>query len=241
MSDEAAFSDQYSWALSLPEKDGNTDAARCAALSRAHELRMFEIENYWKRATYFWAFQVAAFALLGLIWQEVAKASPELDRNALLIPAGLGAITAQVGLLTARGSKFWQANWESHVDALEGDFEGRLTQVVFVKGREQFSVSRVNERLLWILTIGWFLLFAFIASRIDLVFPWYFQSALAVIALALASGFVCIGTRTKLHGLQISDLEERWSATNKKDPIERWHLVLRDTALGAARAPDVNE
>ena len=37
-----------------------------AALNRAHEIRKFEIELYWKRATYFWLLQAAVFTALGL-------------------------------------------------------------------------------------------------------------------------------------------------------------------------------
>ena len=41
-----------------------------AAHKRAYALRNFEIEHYWKRATYFWAFQVAIFAAFGLLWKH---------------------------------------------------------------------------------------------------------------------------------------------------------------------------
>jgi len=42
-----------------------TDRPQCRkALTRAYQLRTFEIEHYWKRATYFWGFQIAIFAAL---------------------------------------------------------------------------------------------------------------------------------------------------------------------------------
>jgi hypothetical protein len=34
------------------------------AYEKAWDSKKFEIENYWKRAAYFWAFQVASFAVI---------------------------------------------------------------------------------------------------------------------------------------------------------------------------------
>jgi hypothetical protein len=125
-----------------------------AALNRAHEMRKFEIENYWKRATYIWAFQAVAFAILGFVFKDGKVAEPAL----LLVPAALGALTALAGWMTAKGSKFWQENWEAHVDMLEGPIEGRLTQVVMAKKEDVYSVSATNEALLLVLAWAWSLL-----------------------------------------------------------------------------------
>jgi hypothetical protein len=38
------------------------DDRQKAALALAHDIRKFEIDLYWKRATYFWAFIAVAFA-----------------------------------------------------------------------------------------------------------------------------------------------------------------------------------
>ena len=93
-----------------------------AALDRAHEIRKFEIELYWKRATYFWALQLAAFTGFGVLWHEAHLSSRLL---ALLFTA-VGAATAHAGWLSVRGPKFWQENWEKHIDCLEVRFEGNL-------------------------------------------------------------------------------------------------------------------
>jgi hypothetical protein len=112
-------------------------------------------ENYWKRSNYFWLFQAASITLTGVIY------SHDPDDPLLLLSSGLGVITAQVGWLTARGSKFWQSNWESHVDFLEEALEGKLTQVIlYEKDEIRSSVSRVNERLYGALLIAWVLVFA---------------------------------------------------------------------------------
>ncbi|PSJ55947.1 hypothetical protein C7I85_25910 [Mesorhizobium soli] len=52
----------------LPERQarqGKT-SVRIAALERAHEIRKFEIELYWKRATYFWILHGAVFTAIGV-------------------------------------------------------------------------------------------------------------------------------------------------------------------------------
>jgi hypothetical protein len=66
----------------------------------------------------------------------------------LLISASIGVITAFAGYLTANGSKFWQENWEAHVDLLENEIGVRLTQVMLCREPPQFSVSRINRFLL---------------------------------------------------------------------------------------------
>src|SRR5712675_537808 len=109
-------------------------------LPRSLGVRKFEIDLYWKRATYFWAFQAISFAALGL---SIKDGEPHIG-IALLGAAALGALTGFTGWLTAKGSKFWQENWEAHVEMLEGPAgEGRLTHVVIMRGSPAFSVSRL--------------------------------------------------------------------------------------------------
>jgi hypothetical protein len=140
------FRDRYFEALGIKER-----CQRKAALKLAHDIRKFEIELYWKRATYFWAFQLIAFTILGFILKE--NWAEHLGR--LPIPASIGLVTAFAGYLSARGSKFWQENWEAHVDLLEDETEGRLTQVIMCRKPPQFSVSRVNQFLLVLIIAGW--------------------------------------------------------------------------------------
>lgn len=227
---------------------------RKAALDRAHELRKFEIENYWKRATYFWAFQLAAFALLGLLWGKIFDSSPSLIRNALLVPAGLGAVTAQVGWLTARGSKFWQENWEAHVDMLEGEHEGRLTQVIFAKSGTKSSVTRINERLFFFLMLSW------VAFFILTVFPVIeakllsLNPIISIIGLLSAMLFISWGSATRLTGWTWQSPQTEWQPSELvtffgwcKSLWNRYVLIspskvqvfLRDTASGRAKAPSL--
>lgn len=131
------------------------------ALNRAHDLRKFEIELYWKRATYFWAFQAAAFVMLGVLLNE--KDLPGFEGASLLLPTFFGAVTAIAAYLSASGSKFWYENWEEHVEMLSSYIEGRLLEVVWTdESGLIWSVTKVNKRLLGILSIVWSVGFFFI-------------------------------------------------------------------------------
>lgn len=126
-----------------------------SALARANQLRDFEIEHYWKRATYFWAFQVAIFAALGFLLRGSESALNEWGPIIVGL-VGLGILTAIASALSARGSRFWQNNWEKHIDVLEDFIEGRLYKTVWLtQGKVSFSVSRINQYLSYYFSVFW--------------------------------------------------------------------------------------
>jgi len=192
---------RYFQLLQFP--DANPSPAHKAALERAHELRKFEIENYWKRSSYFWGFQLVAFGALALVAKD-GKFHPPI----VLIVSVLGALTALTGILTARGSKFWQVNWESHVDFLEAAVEGNLHTTALVESELEYSVSRVNERLLEVLFLGW--LIAFGAAAAVLVCPQLLSLSpeearwwqIGILGCAMIAGILrlTVGQKSKLRG-----------------------------------------
>jgi hypothetical protein len=138
---------------------------RKRALQRAYQQRSFEIEHYWKRAGYFWGFQLAIFAAFGLIWREVG--GPQQWGPLALAPSSLGILTALANRLSAGGSKFWQENWEKHIDMLENEFEGRLYKTVWLSdGTRQYSVSKVNLSLSSYFVVFWIIVFGYVACRL---------------------------------------------------------------------------
>lgn len=257
------FQQEYLTALDLPKGTAKLNPT-VEALIRAHELRKFEIENYWKRATYFWAFQIAAFGLLGLIWKE-AGAPGGIDRLALLLPAGLGAVSAQVGWLTAKGSKFWQENWEAHVDMLEESHEGRLTQVIISDSGPQFSVSAVNQNFMLLLMLGWLLAFAIVIYQPLEAALRNLAPAFASLSLILSMLFLAGWSRTSLKGWRYQPSHAQWhpyEAVSEKKwfnvALKTWfeavlmdrfvritpkapEIVLRDTAQGPSTKPGVSQ
>jgi hypothetical protein len=142
----------------------NDLSKRKRALNRAYQLRTFEIEHYWKRATYFWGFQIAIFAAFGLLWKtDYDSKSSSLITVAL---SGLGVLTAAANSLSARGSKFWQQNWERHIDMLEDDIEGRLHKTIWLpEGKISFSVSGTNQTLSYLIIVFWVVVTVYVAYK----------------------------------------------------------------------------
>jgi uncharacterized membrane protein len=126
------------------------------ALEIALDNRKFEIGLYWQRAAYFWALIAAAFA--GYFAVLSAESTHLHDKEYLAyILSCIGLIFTWAWFLVNRGSKFWQENWENHVDMLEDHIVGPLYKTVlhrsgngslverWIVGPRAVSVSRVNQ------------------------------------------------------------------------------------------------
>ncbi|AVT75720.1 hypothetical protein RPPS3_16570 [Rhodopseudomonas palustris] len=178
-----------------------------AALKRAYEQRSFEIEHLWKRATFFWGFQLGVFTAFGFVWSH-AKA--EGGYLLLFVLAGVGVLTAASNIAAAQGSKFWQRNWENHIDMLEDALEGRLYKTVWLdRGEVSFSVSEVSERLNYSFVFFWLVAGAYVACRflgldvhsLDTYSLRYFVIFLGVIAVLIGLWF--IRKRTRITGVKV--------------------------------------
>lgn len=142
------------------------------------DVRKFEIEMYWKRATYFWAFIVIAFGAYG----GVLTAKPEsfiasIQNIALFTIACVGLVFSVAWYFVNRGSKFWQRNWEYHADLREDAVVGPIYKTVYEKADDRFfklisaypfSVSNINH-ILSLFVVAMFGLLAWYAS--DLCYP----------------------------------------------------------------------
>jgi hypothetical protein len=227
------FRDRYFEALGLlPEAEKDKDR-RAAALERAHDIRKFEIELYWKRATYFWAFQAISFAALGL---SIKDGEPHI-RIAFLGAATLGAITGFTGWLTAKGSKFWQENWEAHVELLEEPAgEGRLTQVVITQGARPFSVGRVNQGLLALIALGWagFLVVAacpWLTGRVKGLSEAH-QASFSFGLVLFCGAWLFFAKRSRLAGRTLATGETNWASYPPDKRAKRVRLIWRDPVGG---------
>ena len=136
-------------------------------LDRAHDIRKFEIELYWRRATYFWTFIAAAFvAFFGVRWAEGLGRE---DKQILsFVVSNLGLVFSFGWFLINRGSKFWQQNWEIQVDRLENQSSESLYRLVAYKDKnncwlvdpESYSVSKINQMTSFYVALIWFGLWA---------------------------------------------------------------------------------
>lgn len=173
----AAKEDQYkqSFGMGQPPDPRKTETA----LQHALDIRKFEIGLYWQRATYFWALIAAAFA--GYFAVLAAEHMSEANKlfNAFVI-ACLGLIFSLSWFLTTRGSKYWQENWENHVDMLEDGITGPLYKTILhrpknknlisraIEGPAPFSVSQINQWVSLFTLVIWLCLIWVVLPPFDL-------------------------------------------------------------------------
>jgi hypothetical protein len=156
--------DEYKKAFGVNSKD---QRILKKALEHALDIRKFEIELYWKRATYFWTLIASAFAAHFII----LNAKDMTDRNFIAyVVACIGFFFTFAWLQVNRGSKQWQENWENHVDMLEDEIVGPLYKTILgrpdrsgtileklVTGPAKISVSKTNQivnvytMMIWVL------------------------------------------------------------------------------------------
>lgn len=113
----------------------------------------FEIENYWKRANYFWVFQVTTFA--GYFTFLASEQYPK-HTEILYFVTCIGIIASFAWHFTNKGSKVWQRNWEIHTDMLENYVTGPLYKTV--TAQKTYSVSKINEIVSRFFITIWFLI-----------------------------------------------------------------------------------
>lgn len=138
-----------------------------AALEHALDIRKFEIDMYWKRATYFWALIAVAFA--GYFAVLAADHIPEKKFMAYTI-ACIGLLFTFAWFQVNRGSKYWQENWENHVDMLEDKVTGPLYKTVLsrpgndglfearITGPATISASKTNQLVSLFVFFVWLVL-----------------------------------------------------------------------------------
>lgn len=139
-----------------------SDEQKKSAFTIAVETRRFEIERFWQRSAFFWAFTAALFAAFGAI-----KITEEGDDHLRLIVGCFGFLAAEAWILQNRGARYWQEAWEQKVRALEKavlgvDLFTNKEPVEFKGwfGAGRFSVSKLTVMfsdgcvLAWIVLIG---------------------------------------------------------------------------------------
>ncbi len=144
-----------------------------AAFERAWATRNFEIELYWKRATYFWAFLIPVFAAVFTLFNSENYRTPDplTHHIEVYIIICIGFILSCAWGFVNKGSKSWQRHWEIHVDLLEDQFTGPLYKTV--NPTATFSVSKINEIISWFFAFIWVLLgFKYFIDQELSLFQW---------------------------------------------------------------------
>lgn len=140
------------------------------AYNKSHDIRKFEIELYWKRATYFWTLTAALITFLGLTVTAYLGKSNIVDPTKIL---SIGLAITTLGLLLtiitffmSQAGKYWQTNWENHINNLEFLFSGNLHKThIKNKKNGMFSISKLNESTQFIFIVFWTMSFNFITLQ----------------------------------------------------------------------------
>ena len=193
------------------------------ALKYALEIRKFEIELYWKRATYFWTFIAAAMAGYFLIQKSDESANSYLS----IVIGCLGFVFSFAWFWVNKGSKYWQENWENHVDLIEDFVVGPLYKIVterpegnnkksiknFVIGPAPYSVSKINQIVSLFVTLLWAVLIFHALPPFDLGA----RIELRYVVIIIFSFLACIAIW-------------RWGKTDKHD-YKNLAATLRETTI----------
>ncbi|MAD17987.1 MAG: hypothetical protein CL579_18285 [Alteromonadaceae bacterium] len=127
------------------------------AFEKAWATRNFEIDMYWKRATYFWAFIASTFVgYFALVSSENYTKYDRFNHVEVYFLICIGFVLSLAWHFTNIGSKSWQRHWEVHVDLLEDAFTGPLYKTVHP--HQTYSVSKINEIVSFVFVLIWFML-----------------------------------------------------------------------------------
>ena len=196
-----------------------TDSRLYEAWRTAMDIRKFEIELYWKRATYFWTFIGLTFAAYGgVLTAKNDSTLQSSDRSDVLFAiACVGLVFAVAWYFVNRGSKFWQRNWEYQVDLLEDKAVGPLYKTVFANtkdtiwsatGAYPFSVSNINHVLSLFIVALFALLAAYSMPCFDLAATCKASAPKFVVA-AVSFAFICLlyrlGRTSAMRAAKTSD------------------------------------
>ena len=166
---------------------------RDEALKWALDTRKYEIDLYWKRATYFWTFIAVIFAgFFALLGAKDIEA--QFKQDALFLISCVGFLFSFAWNLANRGSKYWQENWEMHVALLEDSITGPLFKTTFElphdpSGKKpqlvRYSVTRINQLLSVVILFTWiFLAIRMIASRFNIMAELFPGANIIIVFLA---------------------------------------------------------
>lgn len=171
-------------------------------LARALDTRKFEIDLYWKRAAYFWAFIGVAFA--GFVALQASSGANKQDLS--IIISCVGFVFSVAWFCVNRGSKHWQENWENHVDMLEDNISGPLYKVVLRRekpkkwqeilkhiftGPSPLSVSKINQLISLYVSVLWAVLvwYSLPESNLHAEINWFYCAIIFLSLFACATFF----------------------------------------------------
>lgn len=144
------------------------------AYDKAHDIRKFEIELYWKRTTYIWTVISALVTISGLLLSQSFKGSsstPAANDDVffnlyygILFLSSIGTLITIIAANILKSSVYWQKNWEYHTSLLEPLFSGsiystHLNSNFKVNKNRKLSISKINTCFYLLMLFCWLAIF----------------------------------------------------------------------------------
>jgi hypothetical protein len=192
----------------ITEKTNDRTTKQELALEHALDIRKFEIDLYWRRAAYFWTFIGVTFVGFMTIQHKELK-TPDKEYLSIIV-GSLGFAFSFAWYLVNRGSKYWQENWENHVDLLEDEVTGPLYKVVisrpqgsskwwsFLTGPAPYSVSKINQITSLIVCALWLLIIVYVVSPVCSLNYKYIQYLMPVVIVVVCVVLMGIAGKTDM-------------------------------------------
>lgn len=139
VSDKSGEEKTYTLTVSSDFADLLHGSKWASAYNVAADTRKFEIELFWKRSTFFWAFITAIYTAYFYVLTSVYKSAH--GAFPLVVLSALGLFFCVSWYFASKASKRWQENWETHIDLLEDDITGPLFKTYLSK--PSYSVSKI--------------------------------------------------------------------------------------------------
>lgn len=139
------------------------------AYDKAHLIRNFEIELFWKRASYCFTIIAALITLCGVLASTYFKPNiSERDHNLLLLIAFisfLGVVFTIMSHLMTVSGEYWKRNWELHISMLEPLFSGRIYSTHLVSSENRTSISRMLLLFFMAIYVCWLVILGFVLKE----------------------------------------------------------------------------
>ncbi len=138
------------------------------ALERAHDIRKFEINLTWKRATYVGAFQGFLFAALGVLVASETPHTIEVNFFKFVVSI-VGVFLSGAWYLINQGSHYWQRYWEEKIMKLEKGYRPEHKTIKFKNplGYMPYAIGRTNMVLSAFFFVMWLAIALLLFDQLD--------------------------------------------------------------------------
>lgn len=220
------FKDTIEKSSKKSDKKDKLRKSKEKAFKIALETRKFEIELFWKRALFFWGFISVSYVAYWNVFEKLCESkdkSPNLYSFALVVISSVIYAFSLIFHLANKGSKFWQENWEKHINYLEDEISGRIYKTWFMDsnwihnpvGKYTFSLSKLTMMISFILILCALLLIFF---SINIVFFEYSIVQKIVIELVLVIGISSVITPFTIGNKNANKAKKEY-LKNKKENL----------------------